>query len=124
VRPRKETLGPWQSLGTFMLPATRADGAVCVFGVNPQADGTFVVIGIQTPRAGDAVSVLEQHAHELIGTFPSPTGAMVAAEQAAAAWLKGTEIGKLCDCHRGKRRGKWHPLKLREGGRLAARVPS
>ena len=69
--------------------------------VQTMPTGEWNVMAFQTPEENaDIHSILDNHQHKVIGSYPSPALAFQAAESFAAAWIKGfkaTESTK-CEC--------------------------
>ena len=94
---------PWVALESYYLPAARGrkkNGTrrfvFLTVGVNPTNSDEWSVIAIEAP---DAANVLDNHSHELIGTFSRKADAFDAAEAWLARWHSAAApAAERCAC--------------------------
>jgi hypothetical protein len=88
----------WNLVTFLRTIASRSDGRSLIMQVGGDGDSWFA-IGVEVPRASNALEVLDDHAHRLVGEFANPKAAQRAAETFTRRWLRGTKID-ACGCKR------------------------
>lgn len=89
----------WESQAAFASSVTKENRKLLVF-VQPSPRG-WAALSLEIPDGDvDDENVLDNHAHKMIGRYPTAAHAFEAAESFAAAWLKGWKAAehKNCEC--------------------------
>ncbi len=87
----------WESQAAFSARVVRGDRQLIVFVKPHPDDAKWFVISIE---ASNDEAALENHAHKVIGNYPSIVKAFEAAESFARAWVKKFKATKheACEC--------------------------
>lgn len=92
----KKKIGDWSTSVGHILQL-RKGSTILGVTVTHAGDGDWTVVALTTPAKAKGVqAVLDQHAHQLIGTWPL-ADALQRAEHYARAWAAG-KIAKTADC--------------------------
>ena len=79
----------WAAVAGFMCHVDREDGRRLAVSVWSGDGGKWGVMAIEGADGVDeAQGLLDNHAHKLVGSYPTPLKAIEAAESFARAWLK------------------------------------
>lgn len=88
----------WAMTGSFFAAAERpSDGMRLGIFVGSFAAGKWSAFALETKDTTSAASVLNSHAHEIVGEYSDPPGAFKGATDYVAAWMKRTPA-ELCRC--------------------------
>lgn len=89
----------WMPVSGFTLPVEREDGRKLAVSVWLK-DVAWAVLALETKLPMDDEAILDDHAHKIVGTYPTPGAAFEAAESFARAWLKDFKAtrSKQCEC--------------------------
>jgi len=95
-RPKIPTTFAWQPLSFLGTSVSRSDGRELFLNVAGGAERWFA-LAFEGPRDASPFTLLDDHAHRLIGEFANPAAAQRAGEGFAKRWLRGVKIDE-CRC--------------------------
>lgn len=95
TKPAKVPDG-WRPVAGFMLFRTVGNRRLQV-GVTQDVNGKWMMLALEGPVGGSAQSVLDDHAHKIIGARADLAQAIFAAELYAKRWTPGSSPDCTCE---------------------------
>lgn len=86
----------WVLVGSWTRMATRSDGMTLAVLVSSSPFG-WTVIGLETAET-EINTILDAHAHSVVGHYETPTEALLEAEKYQDAWLSSVILAPPCPC--------------------------